>query len=181
MSITDLEKKYKENVLPMLMKELRCDNVMQLPKLSKIAINMGLGEAIQDSKLIDMGLYTLSQISGQKPVVARAKKSISNFKLREGQPIGCYVTLRADRMYEFFERFVNFAIPRVRDFKGLSGKSFDGHGNYTVGLKEQLVFPEIEYDKITKVKGINITIITTSKNDNDAKVLLKMLGMPFRN
>ncbi|MBI5747645.1 MAG: 50S ribosomal protein L5, partial [Nitrospinae bacterium] len=156
-------------------------NVMQIPRLKKVVINMGLGEALQDAKLIDSGVYTLSQISGQKPLVTRAKKAISNFKLRVGVPIGCAVTMRGNRMYEFLDRFINVAMPRIRDFKGVSSKSFDGRGSYTIGLKEQLIFPEIEYDKIEKVKGLNISIVTTAKTDEEGKTLLRLLGIPFRN
>src|SRR3990167_4022811 len=154
---------------------------MQLPRLKKIVINMGLGEALQNAKLIDSGVYTLSQISGQKPLVTRAKKAISNFKLRVGIPIGCTVTIRGDRMYEFLERFINIAMPRIRDFKGVSSKSFDGRGSYTIGLKEQLIFPEVQYDKIEKVKGLNISIVTTARTDEEGTILLRLLGIPFRN
>jgi large subunit ribosomal protein L5 len=176
-----LKEKYLNNVVPQLQKELGYTNVMKLPRLKKIIINIGLGEAIQDAKLIDSGVYTLSQITGQKPLVTRAKKAISNFKLRAGVPIGCVVTLRGDRMFEFLDRFINVAMPRIRDFKGVSSKSFDGRGNYTFGIKEQLIFPEVQYEKIEKVKGLNVTVVTTAKTDEEGKCLLKLLGLPFRN
>jgi len=163
------------------MKRFNYKNRMQVPKLEKIVINMGLGEAIQNIKILDSAALELSQITGQKPVITKAKKSIAQFKLRTGMPIGCMVTLREGRMYEFFNRLVNVALPRVRDFKGLSGKSFDGRGNYALGIREQLIFPEIHYDKIDKIKGMNIVIVTTAKTDEEGKELLKLLGMPFRN
>jgi large subunit ribosomal protein L5 len=172
---------YHEKVVPALMKRFRYQNKMEVPKLEKIVINMGLGEAIQNIKILDSAVQELSQITGQKPVITKAKKSIAQFKLRTGMPIGCMVTLRKERMYEFFNRLVNVALPRVRDFKGLSGKSFDGRGNYSLGIREQLIFPEILYDKIDKVKGMNIAIVTTAKTDEEGKELLKLLGMPFRN
>jgi len=153
---------------------------MEVPKLEKIVINMGLGEAIQNIKILDSAVQELSQITGQKPVITKSKKSIAQFKLRTGMPIGAMVTLRKERMYEFFNRLVNVALPRVRDFKGLSGKSFDGRGNYAIGIREQLIFPEIHYDKIDKVKGMNIVIVTTAKTDEEGKELLRLLGMPFR-
>lgn len=165
----------------MLMGELGLKNVYKVPKLEKIVLNMGLGEAITDAKLIEAGNYTLSRITGQKPVVKKAKKAIANFKLREGMPVGVMVTLRKKRMYEFLQRLIVAALPRVRDFRGLSGKSFDGHGNYTLGIKEQLIFPEVEYDKIHKTKGMNISIITSAKTDDEGRALLKALGMPFKN
>ena len=163
------------------MKRFNYRNVMEVPKLDKIVINMGLGEAIQNIKILDSAVQELALISGQKPIITKAKKSIAQFKLREGMPIGCMVTLRKERMYEFFNRLVNTSLPRVRDFKGISGKSFDGRGNYALGIREQLIFPEIHYDKIDKVKGMNIVIGTTAKSDEEAKELLKLLGMPFRN
>ena len=163
------------------MKRFNYKNRMEVPKLEKIVINMGLGEAIQNIKILDSAAQELSQITGQKPVITKAKKSIAQFKLRTGMPIGCMVTLRKERMYEFFNRLVNVALPRVRDFKGISGKSFDGRGNYALGIREQLIFPEIHYDKIDKVKGMNIVIVTTAKTDEEGKELLKLLGMPFRN
>jgi large subunit ribosomal protein L5 len=172
---------YEKKAVPALMKRFNYKNRMEVPKLEKIVINMGLGEAIQNIKILDSAVQELSQITGQKPVITKAKKSIAQFKLRTGMPIGCMVTLRKERMYEFFNRLVNVTLPRVRDFKGLSGKSFDGRGNYAIGIREQLIFPEIHYDKIDKVKGMNIVIVTTAKTDEEGKELLKLLGMPFRN
>ena len=163
------------------MKRFNYKNVMQVPRLEKIVINMGLGEAIQNIKILDSAAQEMTSITGQKPVITKAKKSIAQFKLRKGVPIGCRVTLRKERMYEFFNRLVNVALPRVRDFKGISGKSFDGRGNYALGIREQLIFPEIHYDKIDKVKGMNIVIATTAKTDEEGKELLRLLGMPFRN
>jgi large subunit ribosomal protein L5 len=172
---------YQQKAVPALMKRFNYKNIMEVPKLDKIVINMGLGEAIQNIKILDSAVQELTAISGQKPVITKAKKSIAQFKLRAGMPIGCMVTLRKEKMYEFFNRLVNTALPRVRDFKGISGKSFDGRGNYALGIREQLIFPEIHYDKIDKVKGMNIVIGTTAKSDEEAKELLKLLGMPFRN
>ena len=172
---------YQEKAAPALMKRFNYRNRMEVPKLEKIIINMGLGGAIQNVKILDSAAQELSQITGQKPVITKAKKSIAQFKLRTGMPIGCMVTLRKERMYEFFNRLVNVTLPRVRDFKGLSGKSFDGRGNYALGIREQLIFPEIHYDKIDKVKGMNIVIVTTAKTDEEGKELLRLLGMPFRN
>ena len=176
-----LKEVYQERVIPALMKRFNYKNKMEVPKLEKIVINMGLGEAIQNIKILDSAVQEISQITGQKPVITKAKKSIAQFKLRTGMPIGCMVTLRKERMYEFFNRLVNVTLPRVRDFKGLSGKSFDGRGNYALGLREQLIFPEIHYDKIDKVKGMNIVVVTTAKTDEEGKELLRLLGMPFRN
>ncbi|OGP81639.1 MAG: 50S ribosomal protein L5 [Deltaproteobacteria bacterium RBG_13_65_10] len=176
-----LQDRYHREVVRALMKEFNYANPMQVPRLDKIVVNIGLGEAITNGKLIDAAVQDLAAITGQKPVVTRAKKAIANFKLRQGLAIGVMVTLRRQRMYEFIDRFVNIALPRVRDFKGVSGKSFDGRGNYTVGLREQLIFPEINYDKVEKVKGMNITIVTTAKTDEEAKALLRHFGMPFRN
>jgi large subunit ribosomal protein L5 len=176
-----LKEVYQEKVVPGLMKRFNYKNTMEVPKLEKIVINMGLGEAIQNIKILDSAVQEISQITGQKPVITKAKKSIAQFKLRTGMPIGCMVTLRKERMYEFFNRLVNVTLPRVRDFKGLSGKSFDGRGNYALGIREQLIFPEIHYDKIDKVKGMNIVIVTTAKTDEEGKELLRLLGMPFRN
>jgi large subunit ribosomal protein L5 len=176
-----LREVYQERVVPALMKRFGYKNRMEVPKLGKIVINMGLGEAIQNIKILDSAVQELGQITGQKPVITKAKKSIAQFKLRTGMSIGCMVTLRKERMYEFFNRLVNVALPRVRDFKGLSGKSFDGRGNYALGIREQLIFPEINYDKIDKVKGMNIVIGTTAKTDEEGKELLRLLGMPFRN
>ena len=175
-----LLRKYKEEIVPALMKEFGYKNVMQVPKLEKIVLNMGLGEAIQNPKLIDSAVEELAMITGQRPVVTRARKSIASFKLRAGMKIGVAVTLRREKMYEFFDRMVNLAIPRVRDFKGLSPKAFDGRGNYTLGIREQIVFPEIDYDKIEKIKGLNVTIVTTAETDEEGYALLKHLGMPFR-
>jgi len=172
---------YQEKVMPALMKRFGYQNRMEVPRLEKIVINMGLGEAIQNIKILDSAVQELSQITGQKPIITKAKKSIAQFKLRAGMPIGCMVTLRKEKMDEFFSRLVNVALPRVRDFKGVSGKSFDGRGNYSLGIREQLIFPEIHYDKIDKVKGMNIIIVTTAKTDEEGKELLKLLGMPFRN
>ena len=171
---------YKDKVVPALMKEFSYKNVMQVPKLDKIVINMGLGEAIQNAKVLDSAQAEMAAIAGQKPVVTRAKKSIANFKLREGMPIGCKVTLRGDRMYEFYDRLVNIALARIRDFRGVSGKSFDGRGTYALGIREQIIFPEIDYDKIDKIRGMSIVVSTTAKTDEEGKALLKMMGMPFR-
>lgn len=172
---------YQQKVIPALMKRFNYKNVMQVPRLDKIVINMGLGEAIQNIKILDSAVQEMSGIAGQKPVITKAKKSIAQFKLRKGIPIGCMVTLRKEKMYEFFNRLVNTALPRVRDFKGVSGKSFDGRGNYALGIREQLIFPEIHYDKIDKIKGMNIVIVTTATTDEEGKELLRLLGMPFRN
>jgi large subunit ribosomal protein L5 len=163
-----------------LLKELDLKNVMAVPRLHKIVVNMGVGEATQNAKVLDPAVNELGQITGQKPVVTRAKKSIAAFKVRQGQSIGAMVTLRGDRMYEFFDRLVNIVLPRVRDFRGVSSKSFDGRGNYTIGLHDQLIFPEISYEKVDKLKGMNVTIVTTAANDNQARSLLKHMGMPFR-
>ena len=179
--MSNLKKTYNEKFKPQIQKDLGLANGMDVPHLEKIIVNMGLGEALQNGKLIDAGVEQLRIITGQQPVVTRSKKAISNFKLREGAPIGVRVTLRGNRMYEFFERLVSFALPRVRDFKGLSAKSFDGRGNYTLGLKEQLIFPEIDFDKIEHVKGMNITICTSAQSDDAGKVLLKSMGFPLRN
>jgi large subunit ribosomal protein L5 len=176
-----LRERYGKEILPVLMKEIGCGNPFQVPRLEKIVLNMGLGEALQNVKLLDSAVEELSTITGQKPVITKAKKAIANFKLREGVPIGAMVTLRGDRMYEFFDRLVSVALPRVRDFKGLSDRSFDGRGNYSLGLREQIIFPEINLDKVDKVKGLTISIITTARTDNDAKMLLRALGFPFRN
>ena len=175
-----LKEKYAKEVVPSMMKEFKYTNVMQVPRLEKIVLNMGLGEAVKDVKVIEAASRDMSMITGQKPVVTKAKKSIATFKLRAGMPIGCMVTLRGARMYEFFDRFANFSIPRIRDFKGMPDRSFDGRGNYTIGIKEQIIFPEIEYDKIDKIRGLNITINTTARTDEEAKALLKHMGMPFR-
>ena len=175
-----LRSKFEKEVAPALLKELELKNSMAVPRLNKIVVNMGMGEATQNSKIMDPAVNELGQITGQKPIVTKAKKSIAAFKVREGQAIGTMVTLRGDRMYEFLDRLVNIVLPRVRDFKGVSTKSFDGRGNYTLGLHDQLIFPEISYEKVDKLKGMNVTIVTTAANDNQARTLLKHLGMPFR-
>ena len=175
-----LRTQFEKEVAVALMKELDLKNPMAVPRLNKIVVNMGVGEATQNAKLIDPAVNELGQITGQKPVITRAKKSIAAFKVREGMPIGAMVTLRGDRMYEFFDRLVSVVLPRVRDFKGVSTKSFAGRGNYTLGLHDQLIFPEIDYSKVDKLKGMNVTIVTTARSDNQARSLLKQLGMPFR-
>ena len=174
-----LFEKYKKEIIPELQQELSIKNKMATPRLEKIVINIGVGEAIQNIKVLDAAKTELSLISGQWPAVGRAKRSISSFKLRQGQPIACYVTLRGKRMYEFFDRLVNIVLPRVRDFRGVSPRSFDGRGNYTLGLKDQLVFPEIDYTKVEKSRGMNITIVTSAKSENEAYDLMNKLGMPF--
>jgi large subunit ribosomal protein L5 len=179
--MSQLRQFYQEEVAPKLTEAFGYKNVMQVPALEKIVLNMGLGEAIQNIKLLDSAVEELKVISGQKPVITRAKRSIAAFKLREGMPIGCMVTVRREKMYDFFSKLVNIALPRVRDFRGISGKAFDGRGNYSLGIKEQLIFPEIDYDKIDKIKGLNITIVTSAKTDEEGKLLLKLMGMPFRN
>lgn len=176
-----LKELYNKEIVPRLMTEMKYTSVMQVPKIEKVVINMGLGEAIQNVKILDSAVVELAQIAGQKAVITKAKKSIASFKLRQGMPIGCMVTLRKDRMYEFLDRLMNISLPRVRDFKGVSPKAFDGKGNYSLGIKEQLIFPEIDYDKIDKIKGLNVTIVTTAKTDEEGRALLKYLGMPFRN
>ncbi len=175
-----LEEKYKKECVPELMEHFGYKNPHQVPKIEKVILNMGLGEAIENPKIIDSAVEELTFISGQKPVVTRAKKSIAAFKLREGMPIGCCVTLRRRRMYDFLTKFINIAIPRIRDFRGVSPKAFDGNGNYTLGIKEQIIFPEIDYDKIDKIKGMNVTIVTSAKTDDESRYLLDVLGMPFR-
>ncbi len=177
--MTRLKKKYEDEIRPKLMKEHSYHSVMQVPKITKVTVNCGVGEATQNAKLLEAAIADLVIITGQKPVVTKARKSISNFKLRQGMNIGCRVTMRRDRMWEFLDRLLNIAMPRIRDFRGISAKSFDGHGNYNMGLKEQLVFPEIEYDKIDKIRGMNISITTTAKTDEEARMLLAELGMPF--
>ena len=171
---------YHKEVVPALMKRFNYKNVMQVPKLEKIVINMGLGEAIQNIKILDSAVEEIAAITGQRPVITKAKRSIAQFKLRAGMPIGCMVTLRKERMYEFLNRLINVALPRVRDFRGLSPHSFDGRGNYALGIREQIIFPEINYDKIDKIKGMNIVIVTTAKTDEEGRELLKLMGMPFR-
>jgi large subunit ribosomal protein L5 len=172
---------YNKEMVPQLMKDQNYGNIMEVPKLVKIVLNMGLGEAIQNVKILDSAAEELAAIAGQRPVITKAKKSIAGFKLRQGMPIGCCVTLRREKMYEFLDRLVSVSLPRVRDFKGISGKAFDGKGNYSLGVKEQLIFPEIDYDKVDKIKGLNITIVTTAKTDAEGKALLKLMGLPFRN
>jgi large subunit ribosomal protein L5 len=179
--MTRLKEHYENVVRPALMKEFGYENALQAPRLEKIVVNMGVGEAVQDVKKVDAAARELGQITGQKPVVTRAKKSIATFKLRENLPIGCKVTLRRDRMYEFLDRLINIALPRVRDFRGVSGKSFDGRGNYALGLKEQLVFPEINYDQVDATRGMDIIIVTTARTDKEAKALLAGFQMPFVN
>ncbi len=172
---------YDKEVVPRLIDAFKYKNTMQVPKLDKIVLNIGMGEAIHNIKLLDSAVDELKIVAGQKPVITRSKKSIAAFKLRIGMPIGCMVTLRHMRMYDFFDKLVNVALPRVRDFRGVSGKAFDGYGNYTLGIKEHIIFPEIDYDKIEKIKGLNICVVTTAKNDEEGKELLKLLGMPFKN
>ncbi|MDD2735779.1 MAG: 50S ribosomal protein L5 [Desulfuromonadaceae bacterium] len=172
---------YSAEIIPKLRNDYNYKSCMQVPQIKKIVVNMGLGEAIQNVKILDSATIELGLITGQKSVITKAKKSIATFKLREGMPIGCMVTLRRDRMYEFLDRLINVSLARVRDFKGVSGKAFDGKGNYTLGIKDQLIFPEINYDNVDKIKGMNITIVTTAKTDEEGKALLKYLGMPFRN
>ena len=176
-----LRKHYVEEVVPAMMKEFGYKSIMEVPKIEKIAVNMGLGEAIQNVKVLDSAMEELSKITGQKPVITKARRSIATFKLRQGVSIGWRVTLRQDKMYEFFDRLVSVSLPRVRDFRGISPTSFDGMGNFTMGLKEQIIFPEIEYDKIEKVRGMNVVIVTTAKTDQEARFLLKLMGVPFKN
>jgi large subunit ribosomal protein L5 len=175
-----MQERYRGEVIPALMKRFNYTNPMAVPKIAKIVVNIGMGEASQNVKLLDVAVIELGQIAGQKPVVTRAKKSIANFKIRKGMPIGCCVTLRGDRMYEFLDRLCNIVLPRVRDFKGLPPNSFDGRGNYTIGLKDQLVFPEIDYTRVDKIKGMNITFTTTARSDEEGRELLRGLGVPLR-
>jgi large subunit ribosomal protein L5 len=175
-----LKLRFRTDGVPALMKELALKNPMEVPRLEKIVVNMGLGEALANNKILESAVDQLGAITGQKPVVTRARKSIANFKLRQGQAIGCAVTLRGDRMYEFLDRLITVALPRVRDFKGVSPKAFDGKGNYTLGVREQIIFPEINYDQIEKVKGLNISFVTTAKNDEQGLALMRHFGMPFR-
>jgi large subunit ribosomal protein L5 len=175
-----LKVRYAKEIVPTLMKHFKYTNVMAVPKLEKIVINMGLGEAIANAKIIDVAMDELGRITGQRAVITKAKKSIANFKLRQHMPIGAAVTLRGERMYEFLDRLVSVVLPRVRDFRGVSMKSFDGRGNYTMGLRDQLIFPEIPYEKVEKIRGMNVTIVTTAQNDDEARELLKQLGLPFR-
>jgi large subunit ribosomal protein L5 len=178
--MSQLQSQYKERVAPQLKEKFQYENVNQIPKLEKIVLNMGLGDAIQNIKIIDSAVEELMLIAGQRPVVTRARKSIAAFKLRTGMPIGCMVTLRRERMYDFFDKLVNVALPRVRDFRGISPKAFDGAGNYSLGIKEHIIFPEIDYDKIDKIKGMNISIVTSAKSDEEGRELLTLMGMPFR-
>ena len=176
-----LQQTYREKIVPDLMKQFGYKSVMEVPRITKITLNMGVGEAVADKKLLEMASGDLIKIAGQKPVTTKAKKAIAGFKIRAGYPIGCMVTLRGDRMFEFLDRLVTVALPRVRDFRGISGKAFDGRGNYNLGVKEQIIFPEIEYDKVDKVRGLNISITTTAKTDDEAKALLAAFRFPFRN
>ena len=176
-----LQKFYKETVVNQFKEELGCGNVMEVPKITKITLNMGVGEAVGDKKIMENAVSDMTRIAGQKPVVCNARKSEAGFKIREGWPIGCKVTLRHDRMYEFLDRLISIAIPRIRDFRGLNPKGFDGRGNFSMGVKEQIMFPEIDYDKIDKIKGLNISIVTTAATDEEGRFLMKHLGMPFRN
>src|SRR6478609_1093248 len=175
-----MQEKYRKETTPALMKHFGLKNVMAVPKISKITVNIGLGEASQNVKLLDTAAQELGQITGQKPVITRAKKSIANFKIRKGMPIGCAVTLRGDKMYEFLDRLCNVVLPRVRDFRGLPPNAFDGRGNYTLGLKDQLIFPEVDYAKVEKTRGMNVTFVTTAQTDEESKLLLQYMGMPFR-
>jgi large subunit ribosomal protein L5 len=175
-----LKERYQKEVVPALMEEFRFKNVMQAPRLQKIVVNVGLGQATQNVKVIDAAVAEITQITGQKPVVTKARKSIATFKLRRGMPIGCMVTLRGEKMWEFLDRLLNVALPRVRDFRGVSPKAFDGRGNYSLGIREQIIFPEINYDKVERISGMNITINTSARNDEEARSLLQRLGMPFR-
>jgi large subunit ribosomal protein L5 len=179
--MSQLKEFYEKEAVPKLIKAFNYKNIMEVPRLEKVVLNMGLGEAIQNIKLLDAAAAELKTIAGQKPVITRAKKSIAAFKLREGMPIGCMVTLRRERMYNFFYKLVNIALPRVRDFRGISGKAFDGRGNYSLGVKEHIIFPEIDYDKIERIKGLNISVVTSAKTDDQGKELLRILGMPFSN
>lgn len=175
-----LKERYKTEIVPALLKRFKYKNIMRVPRLEKIVINMGVGEAIQNIKVLDASIREMAAITGQRPIVTKARKSIAQFKVREGMPIGCMVTLRGERMYYFLDRLINIALPRVRDFRGAPPNSFDGRGNYTLGVREQLIFPEVDYDKVEKTKGMNISIVTTAKTDEEAIELLRMMGMPFR-
>lgn len=179
--VSRMQEIYIKDVVPQLKQKFGYRNIMEVPRLEKITLNMGLGEAVQNVKVLDSAVEELSLIAGQKAVITKAKKSIASFKLREGMPIGVMVTLRRRRMMDFFDKLVNIALPRVRDFRGVSGKAFDGRGNYTLGIREQIIFPEIHYDKIDKIKGLNVSIVTTAKTDEEGKELLRLMGMPFRN
>lgn len=175
-----LREKYQKEIVPALMSKFNYKSVMEVPKIEKIVVNMGVGDAVQNPKVLDDAVEELTQITGQKPVVTRAKKSIAGFRLREGMPIGAKVTLRGERMYDFFDKLISVALPRVRDFRGISNKAFDGRGNYTLGIREQLIFPEIDYDKVNKVRGMDVVIVTTAKTDEEARELLTAFGMPFQ-
>jgi len=179
--MSKLKEYYEKDVVPALIETFKYTNAMQVPKLDKIVLNMGLGDAVHNVKLIDSATDEMRMIAGQQPVVTRARKSIAAFKLREGMPIGCMVTLRRKRMYDFYNKLVNVALARVRDFRGVSGKAFDGHGNYSLGIKEHIIFPEVDYDKIDAIKGMNISIVTTAQTDKECKTMLKLMGMPFKN
>lgn len=174
-----LKDKYKNDIVPQMMKDFNYSSVMQVPKIEKVVVNMGVGDAIQNSKLLDEAVAEMAAITGQAPVVTKAKKSIANFKLREGMPIGCKVTLRSDKMYEFLDKLFNISLPRVRDFRGVSDTAFDGRGNYTLGIKEQIIFPEIDFDKVNRTRGMDVVIVTTAQSNDEAKALLEKLGMPF--
>ncbi|MBH0231784.1 50S ribosomal protein L5 [Halobacillus yeomjeoni] len=178
--MNELKKQYKDEIVPSLMNKFNYDSIMQAPKVEKIVINMGVGDAVQNAKALDTAVEELTQITGQKPVITKAKKSIAGFRLREGMPIGAKVTLRGERMYEFFQKLIHVSLPRVRDFRGISKKAFDGRGNYTLGVKEQLIFPEINYDKVDKVRGMDIVVVTTADSDEEARELLAQFGMPFQ-
>lgn len=175
-----LLEKYKNDVVPQLMKEFNYSSIMEVPKIDKVVVNIGVGDAIQNSKLLDEAVEELATITGQAPVITKAKKSIANFKLREGMPIGCKVTLRSDKMYDFLDKLFNISLPRVRDFRGVSDTSFDGRGNYTLGVKEQIIFPEIDFDKVNRTRGMDVVIVTTAKTNDEAKALLTAMGMPFK-
>jgi large subunit ribosomal protein L5 len=179
--MSQLKDRYEKEVVPKLIETFKYKNRMQVPKLKKVTLNMGLGEAIQNIKVLETAAEELKLIAGQQPVITKAKKSIAAFKLREGMPIGCMVTLRHARMYDFLQKLINVALPRVRDFRGISGKAFDGRGNYALGVREHIIFPEIDYDKIDKIKGLNVSIVTSARTDEEGKELLRLLGMPFRN
>ncbi len=178
--MNSLKEKYQKEIVPALMEKFNYKSVMQVPKVEKIVINMGVGDAVQNAKALDSAVEELAQLSGQKPVITRAKKSIAGFRLREGMPIGAKVTLRGERMYDFLQKLISVALPRVRDFRGISNKAFDGRGNYTLGVKEQLIFPEIDYDKVSKVRGMDIVIVSTANTDEEARELLTQFGMPFK-
>jgi large subunit ribosomal protein L5 len=179
--MTTLKEKYKQEVVPKLREAFNYENELQVPRIEKIVLNMGLGEAVRNPKIVDSAAKELTLIAGQKTIITRAKKPIANFKLRADLPIGCKVTLRREKMYDFFERLVNIALPRVRDFRGISGKAFDGRGNYSLGITEHIIFPEIDYDQTESIKGLNITVVTTAKTDEEGKTFLKLMGMPFKN